>query len=145
MQRVKIWRSTVLEGNLNEKYFYNAGSVQSGGYPIYSFYANFLPGNIRLYSDITVLILAQFFQATNVGSSFLTSLEFFLEKISLDEVSAAEQCFSSGSKGNMFSPQEREEYSYRKCTIIVRVMVFVSMILETRHQDFWKVGLDSGA
>ncbi|XP_066480516.1 DNA-dependent protein kinase catalytic subunit [Tiliqua scincoides] len=77
--------------------------------------------------------------ATNIGSSFLTSLEFFLEKISLDDVSGAEQCFSAGTKGNMFSPQEREEYSYRKCTIIVRVMVFVSMILETHHQDFWKL------
>ncbi|KAJ6662088.1 hypothetical protein lerEdw1_012553 [Lerista edwardsae] len=84
-------------------------------------------------------VLAQFFQATNIGSSFLTSLEFFLEKICLDDVSGAEQCFSAGSKSNMFSPQEKEEYSYKKCTIIVRVMVFVSMILETHHLDFWKL------
>ncbi|XP_062986775.1 DNA-dependent protein kinase catalytic subunit [Elgaria multicarinata webbii] len=77
--------------------------------------------------------------ATNIGSSFLTSLEFFLRKIALHDVSGAEQCFSSGFKGNMFSPQEREEYNYIKCTIVVRIMVFVSMILETHQQHFWKL------
>ncbi|XP_061454380.1 DNA-dependent protein kinase catalytic subunit isoform X2 [Rhineura floridana] len=77
--------------------------------------------------------------ASNTGSSFLTSLEFFLEKIALNDVSGVEQCFSTGSKGNMFSPQEREEYNYSKCTIVVRIIVFVSMVLETHQQDFWKL------
>ncbi|XP_044280098.1 DNA-dependent protein kinase catalytic subunit isoform X2 [Varanus komodoensis] len=75
----------------------------------------------------------------NKGSSFLTSLKFFLGKIALHDVSGAEHCFSIGSKGNVFSPQEKEEYNYSKCTIIVRIMVFVSMILETQQQDFWKL------
>ncbi|KAH0617728.1 hypothetical protein JD844_016251 [Phrynosoma platyrhinos] len=77
--------------------------------------------------------------ATDVGSSFLTSVEFFLGKIALYDMSGAEQCFSTGSKGNIFSPQEREEYNYRKCTIVVRIMVFVSMILDMRQQDYWKL------
>ncbi|XP_053105021.1 DNA-dependent protein kinase catalytic subunit isoform X2 [Hemicordylus capensis] len=77
--------------------------------------------------------------ATNIGSSFLTSLAFFLEKIALHDVADTEHCFTTGSKGNMFSPQEREEYSYSKCTIVVRIMVFVSMILDTRQEDFWKL------
>ncbi|XP_072855016.2 DNA-dependent protein kinase catalytic subunit [Pogona vitticeps] len=76
---------------------------------------------------------------TDASSSFLTSLEFFLGKIALHDVSGAEQCFSTGPKGNIFSPQEREEYNYSKCTIVVRIMVFASMILETRQQDFWKL------
>uniref|UniRef100_A0A803SLW3 DNA-dependent protein kinase catalytic subunit n=1 Tax=Anolis carolinensis TaxID=28377 RepID=A0A803SLW3_ANOCA len=74
-----------------------------------------------------------------VWSSFLMSLEFFLGKIALHDVSGAERCFSTGSKGNIFSPQEREDYSYSKCTIIVRIMVFATMILDTRQQDFWKL------
>ncbi|KAL8182171.1 UNVERIFIED_CONTAM: hypothetical protein K2H54_046546 [Gekko kuhli] len=77
--------------------------------------------------------------ATNTESSFMTSVEFFLEKLALYDVSGAEQCFNTVSKGNIFSPQEKEDYNYSKCTIIVRIMVFVSMILETCQQDFWKL------
>ncbi|XP_034980550.2 DNA-dependent protein kinase catalytic subunit [Zootoca vivipara] len=77
--------------------------------------------------------------ATNIGSSFLTSLGFFLEKMALHDVSGAEQCFSTRSKSNMFSPQEREEYNYSKCTIVVRIMIFVSMVLETHQEEFWKL------
>ncbi|KAM6458275.1 DNA-dependent protein kinase catalytic subunit isoform 2-T2 [Liasis olivaceus] len=78
--------------------------------------------------------------ATNTESSFLRSLEFFLGKIALHNISGAEQCFSNASKGDMLlSPQEREEYNYSKCTIIVRIMVFSSMILETHQQHFWKL------
>ncbi|XP_070603834.1 DNA-dependent protein kinase catalytic subunit [Erythrolamprus reginae] len=78
--------------------------------------------------------------ATNTGSSFLKSLEFFLGKIALYNISGAEQCFSSASKGDtLLSPQEREEYNYSKCTIIVRIMVFASMILERHQQHFWKL------
>ncbi|XP_042320371.1 DNA-dependent protein kinase catalytic subunit [Sceloporus undulatus] len=77
--------------------------------------------------------------AADVESSFLTSLEFFLGKIALHDVSGAEQCFSTGSKGNIFSPQEREEYNYSKCTIVVRIMAFVTMILDMHQQDYWKL------
>uniref|UniRef100_A0A8C6YCR5 DNA-dependent protein kinase catalytic subunit n=1 Tax=Naja naja TaxID=35670 RepID=A0A8C6YCR5_NAJNA len=78
--------------------------------------------------------------ASNTGSSFLKSLEFFLGKIALYDISGAEQCFSSASKGDtLLSPQEREEYNYSKCTIIVRIMDFGSMILETHQQHFWKL------
>ncbi|XP_048363545.1 DNA-dependent protein kinase catalytic subunit isoform X2 [Sphaerodactylus townsendi] len=77
--------------------------------------------------------------ATSTESSFMTSLTFFLEKIALHDVSGAEQCFNTVSKGNVFSPQEKEDYNYSKCTIIVRIMVFVSTILETCRQDFWKL------
>ncbi|XP_013928118.1 PREDICTED: DNA-dependent protein kinase catalytic subunit [Thamnophis sirtalis] len=78
--------------------------------------------------------------ATNTGSSFLKSLEFFLGKIALYNISGAEQCFSSASKDDtLLSPQEIEEYNYSKCTIIVRIMVFGSMILETHQQHLWKM------
>ncbi|XP_069477126.1 DNA-dependent protein kinase catalytic subunit [Ambystoma mexicanum] len=76
---------------------------------------------------------------TEAESSFLRSLAFFLSQLALHDVIAAEQCFVSGPKGIMFSPQEREQYNYSKCTIIVRIMEFVSMVLENCQQDFWKM------
>nr|XP_033789602.1 DNA-dependent protein kinase catalytic subunit isoform X2 [Geotrypetes seraphini] len=76
---------------------------------------------------------------TNTQSSFLRTCEFFLQKLCLHDITAAEQCFSMGPKGNLASPQEREEYNYSKCTIIVRIMEFVSMILENCQQDFCKL------
>ncbi|KAM9024210.1 DNA-dependent protein kinase catalytic subunit [Ara ararauna] len=75
----------------------------------------------------------------NARSSFLEAVQFFLETIALHDINAAEQCFDCRSKGSMFSPQERDTYNYSKCTIIVRIMEFVTMILETSQQDFWKL------
>ncbi|XP_029447109.1 DNA-dependent protein kinase catalytic subunit isoform X2 [Rhinatrema bivittatum] len=77
--------------------------------------------------------------STETQSSFLRTCEFFLQKLCLYDITAAEQCFTTGPTGYMASPQEREEYSYSKCTIIVRIMEFVSMILENCPQDFWKL------
>lgn len=78
----------------------------------------------------------------SVRSSFLKAVQFFLETIALYDIHATEQCFDSRSKGNVFSPQEREMYNYSKCTIIVRIMKFVTLILETCQQDFWEVGTE---
>ncbi|KAM8811045.1 DNA-dependent protein kinase catalytic subunit [Eudromia elegans] len=75
----------------------------------------------------------------NERSSFLKAVQFFLETIALHDIQAAEECFACSSKGSMFSPQEREVYNYSKCTIIVRIMEFVTMILESCQQDFWKL------
>uniref|UniRef100_A0A8C0BSU3 DNA-dependent protein kinase catalytic subunit n=1 Tax=Buteo japonicus TaxID=224669 RepID=A0A8C0BSU3_9AVES len=75
----------------------------------------------------------------NERSSFLEAVQFFLETIALHDIHTAEQCFDCNSKGSMFSPQERDVYNYSKCTIIVRTMEFVTMILETCQQDFWKL------
>ncbi|KFP72380.1 DNA-dependent protein kinase catalytic subunit, partial [Acanthisitta chloris] len=75
----------------------------------------------------------------NESSSFLEAVQFFLETIALHDIQAAEKCFDCGLKGNMFSPQERDTYNYSKCTIIVRIMEFVTMILQICQQDFWKL------
>uniref|UniRef100_G3URQ9 DNA-dependent protein kinase catalytic subunit CC3 domain-containing protein n=1 Tax=Meleagris gallopavo TaxID=9103 RepID=G3URQ9_MELGA len=72
-------------------------------------------------------------------SSFLEAVDFFLETIALHDIHAVERCFDCRLRGNIFSPQEREMYNYSKCTIIVRIMEFVTMILETCQQDFWKL------
>ncbi|KAI1243372.1 hypothetical protein IHE44_0000969 [Lamprotornis superbus] len=74
---------------------------------------------------------------------FLAALDcyntfFELQMIKPYEV-LAEQCFDCSSKGSMFSPQERDMYNYSKCTIVVRIMEFVTVILEMCQQDFWEV------
>uniref|UniRef100_A0A8D2M7W0 DNA-dependent protein kinase catalytic subunit n=1 Tax=Zonotrichia albicollis TaxID=44394 RepID=A0A8D2M7W0_ZONAL len=75
----------------------------------------------------------------NESSLFLKAVQFFLDTIALHDIHAAEQCFDSSSKGSMFSPQERDKYNYSKCTIIVRILEFVTVILEMCQQDFWKL------
>ncbi|XP_075444614.1 LOW QUALITY PROTEIN: DNA-dependent protein kinase catalytic subunit [Ascaphus truei] len=72
-------------------------------------------------------------------SSFLKALDFFIRNLSMKDIVAAEGCFTTGSKGNIFSPQEREEYNYSKCTIIVRILEFVTMIVDTCQQDLCKI------
>ncbi|XP_040210104.1 DNA-dependent protein kinase catalytic subunit [Rana temporaria] len=72
-------------------------------------------------------------------SSFFKALHFFIRHLSMEDIKAAQACFTIGSKSNLFSPHEMEQYNYSKCTIIVRIMEFVSMILENCHLDFWKM------
>ncbi|XP_062919332.1 DNA-dependent protein kinase catalytic subunit isoform X2 [Mobula hypostoma] len=76
---------------------------------------------------------------TSQKSGFLKAVGFFLKDLAMHDIKAAEESFAYGIKGTLYSPKEREEYSYNKCTIIVRIMEFVSMTLESCQQDFWKV------
>ncbi|XP_053322155.1 DNA-dependent protein kinase catalytic subunit [Spea bombifrons] len=76
--------------------------------------------------------------APDVKSSFLRSVQFFITYLSKEDISAAQNCFTAGLKIYLFSPQEREEYNYSKCTIIVRIIEFVTMIVETCQQGFWR-------
>ncbi|XP_067836012.1 DNA-dependent protein kinase catalytic subunit isoform X2 [Heptranchias perlo] len=76
---------------------------------------------------------------TNQKSGFMKAMDFFLKKLAVQDITAAEESFVCGIKAILFSPREREEYNYSKCTIIVRIMEFVSMVLESCQQDFWKV------
>lgn len=59
-------------------------------------------------------------------------------------LTAAESSFplgeaSSPENSSHFSPREVEQYNYSKCTIIVRLLEFVTMILVKGDQEFWKV------
>ncbi|XP_067887902.1 DNA-dependent protein kinase catalytic subunit isoform X2 [Heterodontus francisci] len=72
-------------------------------------------------------------------SGFMKAMDFFLKNLAMHDITAAEESFACGIKGMLFSPREREEYNYSKCTIIVRIMEFVSVILGGCPQDSWKV------
>uniref|UniRef100_A0A3Q2ZPC1 DNA-dependent protein kinase catalytic subunit n=1 Tax=Kryptolebias marmoratus TaxID=37003 RepID=A0A3Q2ZPC1_KRYMA len=62
-------------------------------------------------------------------SSFLKATRFFLTELAARELAAAESCFCLGEKTSHFSPREVEQYNYSKCTIVVRLLEFASMIL----------------
>lgn len=76
-------------------------------------------------------------------SSFLKATHFFLTELAAHELTAAESCFSIGDKTSHFSPREVDQYNYSKCTIIVRLLEFASMILLKGDQGFWKVPMIS--
>ncbi|XP_044195297.1 DNA-dependent protein kinase catalytic subunit [Thunnus albacares] len=72
-------------------------------------------------------------------SSFLKAASFFLTELATHELAAAESCFPLGEKTSHFSPREVDQYNYNKCTIIVRLLEFATMILVKGDQEFWKL------
>uniref|UniRef100_F6UGH4 DNA-dependent protein kinase catalytic subunit n=1 Tax=Xenopus tropicalis TaxID=8364 RepID=F6UGH4_XENTR len=72
-------------------------------------------------------------------SSFLKAVHFFIVYLSMEDIKAAEKFFTVGSKSSIFSPHEIEEYNYSKCTIIVRIIEFITMFIEICQQDSWKI------
>eukprot|EP00058_Branchiostoma_floridae_P019566 XP_002605056.1 hypothetical protein BRAFLDRAFT_85202 [Branchiostoma floridae] len=72
-------------------------------------------------------------------SQLFTALEFFLSKLALSDIDAAARCFrSGGSAAALFTPRETEEYNYGKCTVIVRIMDFFTVLLGMFPQEACK-------
>lgn len=72
-------------------------------------------------------------------SSFLKALSFFLTELATHELAVAESCFPVGEKTSHFSPREVDQYNFSKCTIIVRLLEFATMILVKGDQEFCKL------
>ncbi|XP_056289749.1 DNA-dependent protein kinase catalytic subunit-like [Pseudoliparis swirei] len=72
-------------------------------------------------------------------SSFLKGIRFFLMELATHELAAAESCFPFGKKTSHFSPREVDQYNYSKCTIIVRLLEFATMILVKGDEEFCKL------
>uniref|UniRef100_A0A3Q4AQN1 DNA-dependent protein kinase catalytic subunit n=1 Tax=Mola mola TaxID=94237 RepID=A0A3Q4AQN1_MOLML len=72
-------------------------------------------------------------------SSFLKAINFFLTELASHELEVAESCFPRGEKSSHFSPREVDQYNFSKCTIIVRLLEFATMILVKGDQEFWKL------
>ena len=83
-----------------------------------------------------------FTKGSKEKSSFLKAISFFLTELATHELAAAESCFPLGDRTSHFSPREVDQYNFCKCTIIVRLLEFATMILEKGDQEFWKVSLD---
>ncbi|MED6252924.1 hypothetical protein ATANTOWER_019404 [Ataeniobius toweri] len=72
-------------------------------------------------------------------NSFLKATHFFLTKLAAHGLTAAEGCFPHGERTSHFSPREVDQYNYSKCTIVVRLLEFASMILDKGDQGIWKL------
>uniref|UniRef100_A0A667XXZ0 DNA-dependent protein kinase catalytic subunit n=1 Tax=Myripristis murdjan TaxID=586833 RepID=A0A667XXZ0_9TELE len=71
--------------------------------------------------------------------SFLKAVGFFLTELATHGLEAAESCFPMGQQTSHFSPREIDQYNYSKCTIIVRLMEFTTMILVKCDEHMWKL------
>ncbi|XP_060788690.1 DNA-dependent protein kinase catalytic subunit-like isoform X1 [Neoarius graeffei] len=94
------------------------------------------------YNTFTSLRLLQPQRILDSGekSSFLPALRFFLTELALHDLKAARSCFKmSDSTWSHFSPRERELYNYSKCTIVVRLLEFSTMVLLKCQKDVWKL------
>uniref|UniRef100_A0A8B9LWJ5 DNA-dependent protein kinase catalytic subunit n=1 Tax=Astyanax mexicanus TaxID=7994 RepID=A0A8B9LWJ5_ASTMX len=95
------------------------------------------------YNTFTGLRLIQPQKILDSGekSSFLPAVRFFLAELAVHDLKAASACFRVSDSGVSphFSPRETELYSYSKCTIIVRLLEFSTMVLQKCQQDLWKV------
>ncbi|XP_069007483.1 DNA-dependent protein kinase catalytic subunit [Embiotoca jacksoni] len=85
------------------------------------------------------IIKSQCILSSKDQSSFLKATHFFLSELATHDLAAAQSCFPLGEKTSHFSPREAEQYNYSKCTIIVRLLEFTSMILVKGDQEFWKL------
>uniref|UniRef100_A0A8B9LUH8 DNA-dependent protein kinase catalytic subunit n=1 Tax=Astyanax mexicanus TaxID=7994 RepID=A0A8B9LUH8_ASTMX len=95
------------------------------------------------YNTFTGLRLIQPQKILDSGekSSFLPAVRFFLAELAVHDLKAASACFRVSDSGVSphFSPRETELYSYSKCTIIVRLLEFSTMVLQKCQQDLWKL------
>ncbi|MEQ2187982.1 hypothetical protein GOODEAATRI_010272 [Goodea atripinnis] len=83
----------------------------------------------------------RYFLPDSTGSkdnSFLKATHFFLTELAVHGLTAAESCFPHGERTSHFSPREVDQYNYSKCTIVVRLLEFASMILDKGDQGIWK-------
>lgn len=87
-----------------------------------------------------MLVSICFLPDSGEKSSFLPALRFFLTELALHDLKAARACFKeANSTWSQFSPREKELYNYSKCTIIVRLLEFSTMVLHKCQSDIWKV------
>ncbi|GAA6076648.1 DNA-dependent protein kinase catalytic subunit isoform X1, partial [Tachysurus ichikawai] len=94
------------------------------------------------YNTFTSLRLMQPQRILDSGekSQFLPALCFFLTELALEGLNSARACFRvADSTWSHFSPREQELYNYSKCTIIVRLLEFSTMVLLKCQEDVWKL------
>ncbi|XP_029935630.1 DNA-dependent protein kinase catalytic subunit isoform X2 [Myripristis murdjan] len=85
------------------------------------------------------IIKPHYILASKEKPSFLKAVGFFLTELATHGLEAAESCFPMGQQTSHFSPREIDQYNYSKCTIIVRLMEFTTMILVKCDEHMWKL------
>ncbi|XP_027045855.1 DNA-dependent protein kinase catalytic subunit-like [Pocillopora damicornis] len=74
-------------------------------------------------------------------SVLFISLKFFLSRLAMFGITAATSCFTAGPSrglGDIFTPREIDDYFRAKCIVIVRVINFVTVLLQDFPQETLK-------
>ncbi|KAL9956083.1 hypothetical protein ACROYT_G037506 [Oculina patagonica] len=76
------------------------------------------------------------------SSVLFKSVAFFLSYMAMSGITAASNCFTPGSssgKSEVFTPKETDSYNRAKCTVIVRIMNFLTVLLQRYPQETLKI------
>ncbi|KAK2858626.1 hypothetical protein Q5P01_003246 [Channa striata] len=84
------------------------------------------------------IIKPQHMLSSKDKSSFLKATSFFLTELATNDLAAAESCFHHSMKTSHFSPREEDHYNCSKCTIIVRLLEFATVVLVKGDPEFLK-------
>ena len=71
-------------------------------------------------------------------SHLFQSLNFFVSTLSLHGIEAAARCFDS-QYSSVYTPREVEEYNNVKCTVILKLLRFLSVLLKFYPQEAFDV------
>ncbi|XP_077979786.1 DNA-dependent protein kinase catalytic subunit-like [Glandiceps talaboti] len=66
------------------------------------------------------------------------ALDFFMTKLAAEDIYAASKCVKTTPAGMVYTPREMEDYNRIKCTVIVRVMDFLTVLLAFHSQELSK-------
>ncbi|XP_068717854.1 DNA-dependent protein kinase catalytic subunit-like isoform X1 [Montipora capricornis] len=92
-----------------------------------------------------LLLPSQVFTTPKDGkksSVLFVSLNFFLTKLALFGITAAKNSFTMGlssAKEEVFTPKEFDSYNKAKCTVIVRIMNFLTVLLQVSTGETFKI------
>ncbi|XP_067044034.1 DNA-dependent protein kinase catalytic subunit-like isoform X2 [Acropora muricata] len=88
---------------------------------------------------------SQVFRAATDGTAssvLFTSLNFFVTKLAAFGITAAKHCFAveqTTVKKEVFTPKEIDSYNKAKCTLIIRIMNFLEVLLQVSSKDTFKI------
>ena len=84
------------------------------------------------------LFLAKPRKSNEKPSNLFQSLEFFLSNLALHDIEAAVKCFDS-SLSTIHTPREIEDYNRVKCSLVLQLLNFVSILLDKHLKQAFTV------
>ncbi|XP_064600499.1 DNA-dependent protein kinase catalytic subunit-like [Liolophura sinensis] len=76
---------------------------------------------------------------TGKNSKVFESVSHFVEKVALTDISTVASMFHNAPHSEFFTPREVEDYNRLKCTVLVRVLNFLTLLLGKYPKDAEKV------
>ena len=87
------------------------------------------------------ILLAKPRKSNEKPSNLFQSLEFFLSNLALHDTEAAVNCFDS-TLSTIHTPREVEEYNRVKCSLVLQLLNFVSILLDKHPKQAFTVSVE---